>query len=190
MSALLILASASPRRRKILSDLGLPFRVVVADVDETPRPGEAPEDLVLRLAREKAMRVAEKETLPVLAADTVVVFAGEILGKPLSEGMAIEMLKRLRGQTHEVLTGVCLVSPNGVRTALERSEVTFGPLTDGEIARYVETEEPFDKAGAYHVDGKGAFFIDAVRGSPSNVAGLPARAVYLLVREAKLLGEG
>jgi septum formation protein len=189
VTPLLILASASPRRRKILEDLGLPFRVVVADVDETPRPGEAPTDLVLRLAREKAMRVAEKETLPVLAADTVVVLEGEVLGKPASEEMAVEMLRRLGGRTHEVLTGVCLVAADGVRTALERSEVTFGSLSEGEIARYVQTGEPFDKAGAYHVEGKGAFFIAAVRGSPSNVAGLPARAVYVLAREAKLLGE-
>jgi septum formation protein len=182
----LVLASASSRRARILQSLGVPFRVVAPFVDETLRPGETAVAAAERLARAKAEAVAAAETLPVLAADTLVVCDGAILGKPGSEQDGAAMLRRLSGRRHEVLTGVCLISGSTGRSAVERTSVEFAPLTEGEIAWYLETEEPLDKAGAYHVDGRGALFITGIFGSPSNVAGLPVRLVRRLFQEAGL----
>jgi septum formation protein len=182
----LVLASASPRRARILRELGVPFRVVVSHVDETLRPGEEGGAAVERLARAKALAVASGEELPVLAADTEVVCDGSILGKPADEEDAAAMLRRLRGRTHEVLTGVCLVERGVARSGVERSRVTVAPMSEAELRWYVATGEPLDKAGGYHVDGRGALFIEAVEGSPSNVAGLPVRLVLRLFREAGL----
>lgn len=180
----LVLASASPRRAHILRTLGIPFRVVVSAVDETLEPGEAGMAAVERLARAKALVVARAEPLPVLAADTEVVCDGRILGKPDSERAAHEMLALLASRTHEVVTGVCLAHLGVLRSAVERSLVTLGPMTEAELRWYVATGEPMDKAGGYHVDGKGALFITSVTGSPSNVAGLPVRLLLRLAREA------
>jgi septum formation protein len=182
----LVLASASPSRARILRELGVPFRVVVSHVDETLRPGEEGGAAVERLARAKALAVASGEELPVLAADTEVVCDGSILGKPADEEDAAAMLRRLRGRTHEVLTGVCLVERGVARSGVERSRVTVAPMSEAELRWYVATGEPLDKAGGYHVDGRGALFIEAVEGSPSNVAGLPVRLVLRLFREAGL----
>jgi septum formation protein len=182
----LVLASASPRRARILRELGVPFRVVVSHVDETLRPGEEGGAAVERLARAKALAVASGEELPVLAADTEVVCDGSILGKPADEEDAAAMLRRLRGRTHEVLTGVCLVERGVARSGVERSRVTVAPMSEAELRWYGATGEPLDKAGGYHVDGRGALFIEAVEGSPSNVAGLPVRLVLRLFREAGL----
>jgi septum formation protein len=182
----LVLASASPRRARIHRELGVPFRVVVSHVDETLRPGEEGGAAVERLARAKALAVASGEELPVLAADTEVVCDGSILGKPADEEDAAAMLRRLRGRTHEVLTGVCLVERGVARSGVERSRVTVAPMSEAELRWYVATGEPLDKAGGYHVDGRGALFIEAVEGSPSNVAGLPVRLVLRLFREAGL----
>jgi septum formation protein len=182
----LVLASASPRRRQILEALGIPFRVVVADVDEAALPGERPEDLVARLARAKATRVAANEALPVLGADTEVVLEGGVLGKPASRIHAAEMLRRLQGRTHEVLTGVCLVAAGTAHAALARTAVTLAAMSEADIQWYVETGEPMGKAGAYHIEGRGALFIESVQGSPSNVAGLPAHLVLRLTRAAGL----
>jgi septum formation protein len=182
----LVLASASPRRARILRELGVPFRVVVSHVDETLRPGEDGGAAVERLARAKALAVAPGEDLPVLAADTEVVCEGRILGKPAGEEEAAAMLRRLRGRTHEVITGVCLVDRGVARSGVERSRVTFAPMSEDELRWYVATGEPLDKAGAYHVDGRGALFVEAVEGSPSNVAGLPVRLALRLFREAGL----
>jgi septum formation protein len=186
MEPRLILASASPRRAQILRNLSLPFRVVVSDADESLRPGEDAAAAAERLARAKAAVVAARETLPVLAADTLVVADGRILGKPESEAHAAEMLRLLSGRTHEVVTGVCLSAGGAARSALERTAVTFVPLTEAQIAWYVATGECLDKAGAYHVEGRGSLFIASVSGSPSNVAGLPVNLVWRLVREAGL----
>jgi septum formation protein len=182
----LILASASPRRAHILETLGVRFRVVVPRVDETLLRGEAGAEAVERLARAKAEAVASTETLPVLAADTVVLSAGAVLGKPDSAAQAAAMLKSLSGCEHEVVSGVCIVSRGSVLSGIERTAVVFDALTQEEVDWYVATGEPGDKAGAYHVDGLGALFVKSVVGSPSNVAGLPVRLVRRLARDAGL----
>jgi len=182
----LVLASASPRRARILRDLGVPFRVVVSHEDETLRAEEDGPAAVERLARAKALSVARDEVLPVLAADTEVLCDGHILGKPNGEEGAVAMLRRLAGRSHEVVTGVCLVAGGVPRSGVERSTVVFAPMSEAELAWYVATGEPLDKAGGYHVDGRGALFVETVEGSPSNVAGLPVRLVLRLVREAGL----
>ena len=186
MEPRLVLASASPRRARILRDLGVRFRVVVSHEDESLVPGEDGPAAVERLARAKAIAVAREEALPVLAADTEVLCDGHVLGKPADEREAVAMLKRLEGRAHEVVTGVCLVADGVVRSGVERSLVRFAPMTDEEVGWYAASGEPLDKAGGYHVDGKGALFIETVEGSPSNVAGLPVRLVLRLVREAGL----
>jgi septum formation protein len=182
----LVLASASPRRARILRDLGVSFRVEVSHADESLRPGEDGAAAVERLARAKALAVAREETLPVLAADTEVLCDGHILGKPPDERGAVAMLRRLEGRAHEVVTGVCIASRGVARSGVERSVVRFAPMSEGELRWYAATGEPLDKAGGYHVDGKGALFIETVEGSPSNVAGLPVRLLLRLVREAGL----
>jgi septum formation protein len=179
----LVLASASPRRAAILQALGIPFRVVVSHADETLRRGETPGDAAMRLARAKAMAVAPSESLPVVAADTIVAIGGEMLGKPGSADDAARMLRVLAGREHQVLTGLCLVHKGQERTAVETTRVRFHDMTDAEILWYVATGEPMDKAGGYHIDGRAALFIVSVDGSPSNVAGLPVRLLYALARE-------
>jgi septum formation protein len=181
----LVLASASPRRARILRELGVSFRVEVSNQDESLRPGEDGAAAVERLARAKGLAVARSETLlPVLAADTEVLCDGHILGKPADEKDAVAMLRRLAGRAHEVVTGVCVVAGGVARSGVERSLVRFAPMSEDELRWYAATGEPLDKAGGYHVDGKGALFIETVEGSPSNVAGLPVRLLLRLVREA------
>ncbi len=184
--ARLVLASASPRRARILEGLGVAFRVVVSNEDESLLPGEDGPAAVERLARRKALAVARDEPLPVLAADTEVLLDGHVLGKPAGEPEAVAMLRRLAGRAHEVVTGVCLVHEGVARSAVERSVVRFAPMSEAEMSWYASTGEPLDKAGGYHVDGRGALFIETVEGSPSNVAGLPVRLVLRLAREAGL----
>jgi len=172
-----ILASGSPRRRELLGHMRVPFEVMPAGVDETvadPRP-----DCALELAVRKARAVAEalgpeREGL-VLAADTVVWCEGELLGKPADARDAKRMLSIIAGRWHEVYTGVCVLSLADGReeTLLQRSNVRLVPLTEAEIAAYVATGEPMDKAGAYAIQGLGGAFIDEIAGSPSNVMGLP-----------------
>lgn len=179
----LVLASASPRRRDLLSQLGLAFRVAAADLDETPLTGEAADVYVLRLARAKAQAVAQR--FPgtwVLAADTTVALGTELLGKPSGPDEARDMLTRLSGRTHAVYTGVALAGRAEASTVV-RTGVTFRTLSAGEIAWYVSTGEPLDKAGAYAVQGKGGFLVAAVEGSPTNVIGLPlGETLELLAR--------
>lgn len=192
MARSLILASASPRRRDLLAGLGVRFTVRPVDVDETPRSGEEARAYVLRLAEEKATARIEPGEL-VLAADTTVVLEGEILGKPADEAEAREMLERIAGREHTVLTGVALaqigalagVEPgDGVRTAVEETRVRMAPLTADEAAWYAATGETLDKAGSYAVQGLGAMFVEAVFGDYTNVVGLPLPATYRLFREA------
>jgi len=182
----LVLASASPRRARILRELGVSFRVEVSNQDESLRPGEDGAAAVERLARAKGLSVARAETLPVLAADTEVLCDGHILGKPADERDAVAMLRRLAGRAHEVVTGVCVVAGGIARSGVESSVVRFAPMNEEELRWYAATGEPLDKAGGYHVDGKGALFIETVEGSPSNVAGLPVRLLLRLAREAGL----
>jgi septum formation protein len=130
--------------------------------------------------------VAKAETLPVLAADTLVLCEGHILGKPDSPRAAAAMLTSLASRTHEVVTGLCLASKGSMRSGVERTSVVFSHMSPQEVEWYVATGEPIDKAGAYHVDGRGALFIESIVGSPSNVAGLPIRLLLRLAREAGL----
>lgn len=182
----LILASASPRRARILSELGVPFRTVVSHQDESVNPGEDGAATVERLACAKALAVAAKETLPVLGADTAVLCDDDILGKPADDADAGAMLRRLSSRSHDVVTGVCVVRGEGVHSGVERSRVTFAELSDEDVGWYVDTGEPLDKAGGYNIAGRGALFIETVEGSPSNVAGLPVRLLRQLAREAGL----
>lgn len=170
----LVLASGSPRRRELLARLGVTFSVRTSDVDESALTGESADDHVMRLARSKGVAVARPGEL-VLAADTVVVVDGDILGKPGNAQTARAMLRRLAGRRHEVLTGVILVADHSADPigGFERSVVAMAPLSEQEIHWYVETGEPLDKAGAYAIQGLGALFVDAVFGNYSNVVGLP-----------------
>ncbi|MEK7816441.1 MAG: nucleoside triphosphate pyrophosphatase, partial [Pseudomonadota bacterium] len=177
MTDFIYLASASPRRQELLRQIGLGFEAMPSDLDEVPQPGERPADYVLRVARDKARHVAarmqEQASHPVLGADTEVVLDGEILGKPRDRGHGLDMLRRLSGRTHEVLSGVCVVHGEREYTALSVSRVTFRPLTAAEIAAYWDTGEPADKAGAYAIQGRAAAFIERLEGSYSGVMGLP-----------------
>ena len=183
----LVLASASPRRRELLGQLGLSFEVSAADIDETPQQGERAQAYVLRLAREKARAVATRHPGAwVLAADTTVALGDELLGKPRDAAEAREMLGRLSGRTHEVHTGVALAGPSGEHSTVVRTRVTFRALSPGEIAWYAGTGEPLDKAGSYAVQGKGGFLVAAVDGSPTNVIGLPLGETLELLARAGL----
>lgn len=178
----LVLASGSPRRRQLLEMLGIEHRVVPPDVDESRRPGEAPADYVVRLAREKARAVSGRDPQSlVLAADTTVILGDELFAKPATVGEAVEMLGRLAGRTHQVYTGVALAQGERVETALDVSDVTFRRLARDQIANYVATGEPMDKAGAYAIQGKGAALIDGIRGDFFGVMGLPLRLVLDLL---------
>ncbi len=169
------LASASPRRAELLTQIGVTYEVVAAAVDESLRPGEAPEVYVVRLALAKARAGhAARSGRPVLGADTAVVADGLILGKPRDRADALGMLARLSGQTHHVYTGVALVDCDGeAHTRLSVSSVTFRALSEQERAAYWASGEPADKAGGYAVQGLGALFIERLEGSYSGVMGLP-----------------
>ena len=182
----LILASASPRRADLLRTAGIPFTVAVADIDEREHPGEAPRTYVERLAREKVDQVeADHLGAFVLAADTTVVVDGAILGKPRDAADAVRMLGLLGGRPHEVLTGVCLRGPGGFhRSGVITTVVEFAPMNAREIASYVATGEPMDKAGAYAVQGLASRFITRIEGSYPNVVGLPVEVVYAWCGEA------
>jgi septum formation protein len=173
----LILASSSPRRAQILRDAGLVFSIISSAVDETPIPGEAPADLVLRLANGKAELVAARSVGPaiVVAADTVVVLEGQILGKPRSTDDARHMLEKLSGRTHSVVTGVSLIRLPDVeqRAFVETTLVHFARLSANEITRYLATDEPHDKAGAYAIQGRAGRYIPRIEGCYYNVVGLP-----------------
>jgi septum formation protein len=179
------LASVSPRRRELLAQIGVPHRVVGADIDETAQAGEAPREYVVRMARQKALTVRERgERLPVLAADTTVVLDNVIYGKPRDREDGIAMLGRLSGRTHAVLTAVALADSRGVNLRLSVSTVRFRGLTPQECAAYWETGEPRDKAGGYAVQGAAAVFIDSLSGSYSGVMGLPLFETAELLRAA------
>lgn len=176
----IILASQSPRRRDLLDQVGIAHEVRPADVDETPWPGEAPAAHAERLARAKALAVAgAAPDALVIGSDTIVVVDGDILGKPRDDADAVRMLRRLAGRTHQVLTAVAVARGAEVRTAVERVDVTFGPLDEGRIADYVATGEPRDKAGGYGIQGIGAMLVERIAGDYFAVMGLP---VFRLVR--------
>ena len=177
----LILASSSPRRAEILANAGLPFSVLSSAVDESPYPGETPAALVQRLANAKADLVTARAVGPAiaLAADTVVVLDDKILGKPNSREDARHMLRQLSGRTHSVLTGVALIRlPDGERRQfIESTLVHVRPITDEELSSYLATQEPYDKAGAYAIQGQAGRYIPRIEGCYFNVVGLPLSRV-------------
>lgn len=191
------LASRSPRRRELLTQVGVKFDLLLfrsgsrsdEEVDETPLPGEDPEDYVVRVARAKAkfgLQVLGMRHLPqrlVLSADTTLDFKGEIIGKPRDETDAREILTRLAGQTHRVLTAVAVADSRRLEHRLSISEVRFRPLDAGEIRRYVASGEPMDKAGAYGLQGQAAVFVAEVKGSPSGIVGLPLCETSQILRD-------
>ncbi len=179
----IVLASASPRRRELLEQLGLEFVVAAPDIDETPLAGEQPVAYVRRLAIAKAVAVVAPVDALVIAADTTVDLGGDILGKPVDGADAAAMLRRLSARTHRVHTGVALRLGDRVVDDVITSLVTFTPLTESSIEWYVTTGEPLDKAGAYAVQGAGGVFVQRVRGSLSNVIGLPLHTVARLAAE-------
>ncbi len=174
----LVLASKSPRRSEILKNAGIDFTVRVADADETIPEGTKPEDAVVFLAARKALAVERADDESVLGADTIVVLDDKILGKPKDKEDAYNMIKSLSGRVHSVFTGVCAVG-NGVSlTFAEETKVEFYPLSEDEINEYINTNEPYDKAGAYGIQGLASKFIRGIQGDYFNVVGLPVSSVY------------
>jgi septum formation protein len=187
----MILASGSPRRRELLALLGVDFTAVAPDVDESARAGESAGDLVNRLAEAKAWTVAGAHPdAIVLGADTAIELDGEVLGKPVDPDDARRILRTLSGRTHVVHTGVAVVAGTDGATASTASRVTFAPLTDADIEWYVATGEPFDKAGAYALQGAGGVFVTTVSGSVSGVLGLPLNETAALIRRLALSTRG
>jgi septum formation protein len=185
VSPVLVLASASPRRRALLTALGLAVEIDPPEVDESLHPGEAPERYVLRLARAKAETVARRHPGQlVLGADTAVVQEGRILGKPRSAEEAVQMLSGLAGRTHSVLTAVALAGAASAER-LVAAEVTFARTSAEALRWYAATGEPMDKAGAYGVQGIGGFLVERVVGSPTAVVGLPLAETVALLEEAR-----
>jgi len=186
----LILASSSPRRRDLLSSLGLQFQVVPAEIREIPSPHEAARDFAVRVAEKKALAVGTKYSHAwVIGADTIVAIEGEILGKPRDREDAKRMLQRLADREHVVLTGYVLlnVSEGKRLKGVEETRVKINALEQQEIEWYINTGEPFDKAGAYAIQGKGAFMVEWIEGSYTNVVGLP---LCQLIRLFKVAGIG
>jgi septum formation protein len=186
----LILASASPRRSELLRQARITFTVVPSSASEELQLGEAPDVYTLRVAQEKAQAVAKRHSGSwILAADTIVEIDGEILGKPCDEEDARRMLQQLSGRTHQVKTAFVLLDAYGHTFAsqLVTSSVTFRPLSETEIQTYLATGEPFDKAGAYAIQGQGAIFVTQVEGSYTNVVGLPLDEVLQVLHTASLL---
>jgi septum formation protein len=187
-SPVLVLASASPRRAELLRAAGIRFEVVAADVDERQHSGEEAEAYVRRLATAKATHVAAAHRgRTVLGADTTVVVDGEVLGKPHDAAEAVSMLGRLSGRSHQVLTGVCLIGPDGrTDTAVASTTVEFRPLTAAEIETYVASGEPMDKAGAYAIQGGAGRFVTRVDGDYDNVVGLPVALIQAMCRAGRI----
>lgn len=180
----MILASSSPRRKELLSQIGVQFTIDVADINETPHENETPVMYVERMALEKARTVAERHPdNVVLGSDTSVIFNDHILGKPLNTAEAMAMLKSLSGQTHYVLSAVALVCGQQERVVSVSTQVKFRVLSDEEITAYVNTGEPADKAGSYGIQGLGAILVAGIEGSYSNVVGLPLTETAALLNE-------
>ena len=182
----LILASQSPRRRELLGLTGLPFIVRAADIDETMDPGRAPFDEVARVSRLKAEAVARKPEDVVIAADTIVVCGGEVLGKPRNEADAFRILSLLSGRHHEVMTGMTVVCGDKVITHTEVTRIHFRELLPEEIRAYIASGEPMDKAGAYGIQGGAALFADQMEGDYYNVMGLPVCRLAVILRSLGL----
>jgi septum formation protein len=180
-----ILASQSPRRRDLLTLIGIEHEVQPANIDESQLPGETPPDHAERLAREKATAIDVNDAV-VVGSDTIVVIDGDILGKPRDRAHATEMLRRLSGRTHTVMTGVAAAWDGRLVSGLEEVDVTFRAINDNEIARYIDTGEPMDKAGAYGIQGFGATIVQRVDGDYFAVMGLALNRLVRLLRELGL----
>ena len=187
----LVLASASPRRKELLGLFRIPFEIRVADIDETMDPQKAPFDEVARVSRLKAAATPRKDGDVVVAADTIVVCEGRVLGKPRSEAEAAAMLRLQSGRDHQVMTGVTVIRDGRVQTFTEVTDIHFRELSDREIDRYVATGEPMDKAGAYGIQGGAALFCTRMVGDYYNVMGLPVCRLGLVLREIapELMGD-
>jgi nucleoside triphosphate pyrophosphatase len=188
----MILASSSPRRRELLKQIGVDFRIIVADIDETIREDECARDYVCRMAREKALEVHRHDsvTVPVLGADTTVVVNGSILGKPVDREDAIRLLESLSARTHEVWSAVALLIPGGkMLECLNITRVTFSELDRTWIESYCDSGDPMDKAGAYGVQGMAAQKISHLEGSYSGVMGLPLHETAEILQEAGILSD-
>ncbi|MDR1514666.1 MAG: Maf family protein [Synergistaceae bacterium] len=179
----LVLASGSPRRREILSSLGLPFSVFTSEVDETPLPGETPRELAVRLARLKALYASSKTSGVCLGADTVVDVDGAAFGKPRDRAEALFMLRTLSGRKHAVHTGIALTSGAIVQSGFETTTVFFGRLSEAEIRDFLESGEGDDKAGAYAIQGRGALLVERIEGCYFNVVGLPVFRLNAMLKE-------
>lgn len=180
----LILASQSPRRRELLGLFRIPFEVRAADIDETMDPNLPAKEAVHKVSYRKAMAIAvENDDDVVIAADTIVVIGNEILGKPRSAEHARQMLKRLSGQVHQVMTGIAVRRGTGCSVCTEVTEVFFRELSDKEIDAYIATGEPMDKAGAYGIQGGAALFCRRLKGDYYNVVGLPVCRLYTILRQ-------
>jgi septum formation protein len=184
----LVLASASPRRKELLEQIGLEFSVMPSSVAETTRPDETPSDLVIRLSLAKARDIAERSDIQarwIIGSDTVVVCNEQILGKPADDQDAAAMLRQLSGTSHLVVSGFAVIDRRQQTRRAEAviTKVHFRQLTEAEIARYIATGEPADKAGAYAIQGIGACFVNGIEGSYSNVVGLPLCRLTLALKE-------
>jgi septum formation protein len=187
----LILASQSPRRRELLGLFGIPFAVQVADIDETMDLQKAAFDEVARVSRCKALAIARDPEDVVIAADTIVVVEGQILGKPRDQEDAFRMLRQLSGRDHQVMTGVCVLRGEEERIFTEVTDLHFRDLTDSEIRRYIATGDPMDKAGSYGIQGGAALFCEKMAGDYYNVMGLPVCRLGQVLKELapQIMGE-
>jgi septum formation protein len=186
-TSVFILASGSPRRHHLLQIIGIPHLVIQANIEEMRRPGEPPVDFTRRVARDKALRVAASHPGgPVLGADTIVELEGDVLGKPHSQEEAADMLRRLSGRTHTVHTAMALARGERCESLVSSAAVEFEELTPAQIAWYLATGEPMDKAGAYAIQGYGSLFVKRVDGSPHTVIGLPVHRLAELFERAGL----
>ena len=188
----LYLASGSPRRQELLAQLGVSFERIVTGIEEKRAEGESAQQYVSRLAREKAQAgvASVPRDLPVLGADTIVILNGEVLEKPCDADHAARMLRKMSGQTHQVMTAVALADRQHVLDCLVVTDVTFRVLTDDEIAAYIASGEPMDKAGAYGIQGLGGCFVRKIHGSYHPVVGLPLVETYELLSNFNSLREG
>ena len=177
-----ILASQSPRRKELMGLIGVPFVVRAADIDETMDPQKAPRDEVARVSRKKAEATPRNPEDVVIAADTIVVCSGQILGKPKDEADAFRMLRLLSGRDHQVMTGLTVLRGTDCQVCTEVTDLHFRELSDKEINRYIRTGEPMDKAGSYGIQGGGALFAEKIVGDYYNVMGLPVCRLYEILR--------
>lgn len=179
----LILASQSPRRKELLRLFRIPFTVAVADIDETMDPARPPYDEVARVSRRKAEAIPRRPGDVVVAADTIVVCDGKVLGKPADENDAFRMLRLLSGKDHQVMTGLTVLTDGAVRVCTEVTDIHFRALSDREIRAYIATKEPMDKAGSYGIQGGAALFAEKIVGDYFNVVGLPVCCLGQILKE-------